>query len=148
MAVMDGDTIKLGNSEFKLHVIPGHTLGTLATVFTVHDKARAHRAVAWGGTAYNFGPLADRLQIYADTTAKYRDVMKKEKADVLLSNHVSYDNAVEKIATLKDKKPDQANPFVVGEDTVDRFLTVLGECALATKAYVEAGQPGKEPEKK
>jgi hypothetical protein len=33
---------------------------------------------------------------------------------------------------------------VVGEDTVDRFLTVLGECALAIKAYVEAGQPGKE----
>jgi len=33
---------------------------------------------------------------------------------------------------------------VVGEDTVDRFLTVLGECALATKAYVDAGQPGKE----
>jgi hypothetical protein len=25
---------------------------------------------------------------------------------------------------------------------------VLGECALATKAYVEAGQPGKEPEEK
>ena len=63
---------------------------------------------------------------------------------VLLSNHVSYDNAVAKMGTLKDKKPDQPNPFVVGEDTVDRFLTVLGECALATKAYVEAGQPGKD----
>ena len=50
--------------------------------------------------------------------------------------------------TLKDKKPNEPNPFVVGEDTVDRFLTVLGECALATKAYVEAGQPGKEGEKK
>jgi metallo-beta-lactamase class B len=148
MAVKDGDTVKLGNTEFKLYVIPGHTLGTLATVFTVHDKGKAHRAVAWGGTAYNFGPLADRLQIYADTTAKYRDVMKKEDADVLLSNHVSYDNAVAKMGTLKDKKPDQPNPFVVGEDTVDRFLTVLGECALATKAYVEAGQPGKESEKK
>ena len=56
MAVKDGDTIKLGNSAFKLYVIPGHTLGTLATVFTVHDKGKAHRAVAWGGTAYNFGP--------------------------------------------------------------------------------------------
>jgi metallo-beta-lactamase class B len=44
---------------------------------------------------------------------------------------------------LKDRKPGQANPFVVGEDSIDRFLTVLGECALATKAYVEAGQPGK-----
>jgi metallo-beta-lactamase class B len=144
MAVKDGDTIKLGNTEFKLYVIPGHTLGTLATVFTVHDKGKAYRAVDWGGTAYNFGPLADRLQIYADTTEKYRPIMKKEKAEVLLSNHVSYDNAVGKMGTLKERKPNHANPFVVGEDTVDRFLTVLGECALATKAYVEAGQPGKE----
>ena len=148
MAVNDGDTIKLGDTTFKLYVIPGHTLGTLATVFTVHDKGKAHRAVEWGGTAYNFGPLADRLQIYADTTAKYRGIMKTENADVLLSNHVSFDNAVAKMGTLKERKPDQPNPFVVGEDTVDRFLTVLGECALATKAYVEAGQPGKEPEKK
>ena len=144
MAVKDGDTIKLGNTEFKLYVIPGHTLGTLATVFTVHDKGKVHRAVAWGGTAYNFGPFSDRLQIYSDTTVKYRDIMKREKADVLLSNHVSYDNAVEKIASLKDRKPKDPNPFVVGEDTVDRFLTVLGECALATKAYVDAGQPGKD----
>ena len=144
MAVKDGDTIKLGNTEIKLYVIPGHTLGTLATVVTVHDKGKAYRAVDWGGTAYNFGPLADRLQIYADTTEKYRPIMKKEKAEVLLSNHVSYDNAVGKMGTLKERKPNQPNPFVVGEDTVDRFLTVLGECALATKAYVEAGQPGKQ----
>jgi metallo-beta-lactamase class B len=143
MAVKDGDTIKLGDTTFKLYVIPGHTLGTLATVFTVHDKGKAHRAVAWGGTAYNFGPLPDRLQIYADTTAKYREIMKQEKAEILLSNHVSYDAAVAKMATLKDRKPKDSNPFLVGEDTVQRFLTVLGECALATKAYVEAGQPGK-----
>ena len=144
----DGDAIKLGDTVFKLYVIPGRTLGTLATVFTVHDKGQAHRAVVWGGTAYDFGPLPDRLQLYADTTAKYRDIMKKENADVLLSNHVSYDNAVAKMGTLKERKGDQANPFVVGEDTVDRFLTVLGECALATKAYVEENPPKDAAEKK
>jgi hypothetical protein len=52
------------------------------------------------------------------------------------------------MGTLRERKPNDPNPFVVGEDTVDRFLTVLGECALATKAYVEAGQPGREGEKK
>ncbi|MBR0873629.1 MBL fold metallo-hydrolase [Bradyrhizobium tropiciagri] len=144
MAVKDGDSITLGSTTFKLHVIPGHTLGTLATVFTVHDHGQEHHAVAWGGTAYNFGPLPDRLQIYSDTTVKYRDVLKQEHADVLLSNHVSFDSAVAKMAALNERKPSEANPFVVGEDTVQRFLTVLGECALATKAYVEAGQPGKE----
>src|SRR6202000_1930990 len=114
-AVQDGDTITLGNTSFKLYVIPGHTLGTLATVFTVHDKGKAHRAVAWGGTAYNFGPLPDRLQIYADTTAKYHGIMAKEKADVLLSNHVSYDEAVAKMGALKSRKAGEPNPFVVGE---------------------------------
>jgi metallo-beta-lactamase class B len=148
LVAKDSDTIKLGDTLFKLYVIPGHTLGTLATVFTVHDKGKAHRAVAWGGTAYNFGPLPDRLQLYADTTEKYRDVMKKEKADVLLSNHVSYDSAVAKMGTLKERKPNQENPFVVGEDTIDRFLTVLGECALATKAFVEANPPKDAAEKK
>jgi metallo-beta-lactamase class B len=148
MAVKDGDEIKVGKTVFKLYVIPGRTLGTLATVFTVHDHGQTHRAVLWGGTGYNFGPLPDRLQLYADTTAKYRDIMKKEKADVLLSNHVGYDATVAKMATLKERKPKDANPFVVGEDSIDRFLTVLGECALATKAYVEAGQPGREPAEK
>jgi metallo-beta-lactamase class B len=143
MAVNDGDTIKLGDVTLKLYLIPGHTLGTLATVFTVHDHGVAHRAVAWGGTAYNFGPLPDRLQLYSDTTVKYRDILKQENADVLLSNHVGFDSAVPKMAALKERKPGDPNPFVVGQDTVQRFLTVLGECALATKAYVEAGQPGK-----
>jgi metallo-beta-lactamase class B len=148
MAVKDGDTITLGDTTFKLYVIPGHTLGTLATVFPVHDHGELHHAVAWGGTAYNFGPLPDRLQLYSDTTVKYRDIMKQEHADVLLSNHVSFDAAVAKMGSLKERKPGEPNPFVVGEDTVQRFLTVLGECALATKAYVEAGQPGKETAQK
>jgi len=112
-------------------------------VFTVHDHGEAHRAVAWGGTAYNFGPLPDRLKLYFDTTAKYRDVMKQESADVLLSNHVGFDAAVTKMAALKERRPGDPNPYVVGQDAVQRFLTVLGECALATKAYVEAGRPEK-----
>ena len=143
MSVKDGDTITLGDTTLKLYVIPGHTLGTLATVFTVHDHGEPHRAVAWGGTAYNFGPLPDRLQLYSDTTVKYRDILKRENTDIFLSNHVAFDAAIPKMAALKDRKPGEPNPFVVGQDAVQRFLTVLGECALATKAYVEAGQPGK-----
>jgi len=142
-AVNDGDTLTLGDTTLKLYVIPGHTLGTLATVFTAHDHGEAHRAVAWGGTAYNFGPLPDRLQLYSDTTRKYRDVLSQEKTDILLSNHTSYDAAVEKMAALKDRKPGDPNPYVVGQDAVQRFLTVLGECALATKASIGENTAGK-----
>ncbi|MBR0753100.1 MBL fold metallo-hydrolase [Bradyrhizobium jicamae] len=143
MAVNDGETITLGDTTIKLYVIPGHTLGTLATVFTVHDRGEAHRAVAWGGTAYNFGPLPDRLQLYSDTTVKYRGVMKTENADIFLSNHVAFDNAVPKMAALKERKAGEPNPFVVGQDTVQRFLTILGECALATRASIGENTAGK-----
>lgn len=143
IAVKDGETLKVGDTTLTFHVIPGHTLGTLATVFTVHDRGEAHNAVAWGGTAYNFGPISERLQIYADTTEKYHDILKKENVDIFLSNHVTFDAAVAKMEALKERKPGAPNPFVVGQDAVQRFLTVLGECALATKAYVDAGQPGK-----
>jgi metallo-beta-lactamase class B len=142
MAVKDGDTITLGGTTIKLYVIPGHTLGTLATVFTVHDKGEAHRAVAWGGTAYNFGPLPDRLQLYSDTTVKYREIMKNEKADIFLSNHVSFDDSVRKMEALKARKAGEPNPYVVGQDAVQRFLTILGECALATKASIGENTPG------
>jgi metallo-beta-lactamase class B len=141
IAVKDSETLKVGDTTLTFHVIPGHTLGTLATVFTAHDHGEPHNAVAWGGTAYNFGPLPDRLQIYADTTAKYHDVLKQENVDIFLSNHVNFDAAVTKMAALKTRKAGEPNPFVVGTDAVQRFLTVLGECALATKAYVEAEQP-------
>jgi metallo-beta-lactamase class B len=143
MSVNDGDTITLGATTLKLYVIPGHTLGTLATVFTLHDQGQAHRAVAWGGTAYNFGPLPDRLQLYSDTTVKYRDVLKQEHADMVLSNHVSFDDSIAKMAALRERKSGQPNPFVVGQDAVQRFLTILGECALATKASIGEGAAGK-----
>jgi metallo-beta-lactamase class B len=138
-SVNDGDTLTLGDTTLKLYVIPGHTLGTLATVFTVHDHGEPHRAVAWGGTAYNFGPLPDRLQLYSDTTVKYHDILKQENADIFLSNHVGFDAAIAKMAALKERKPGDPNPFVVGQDAVQRFLTVLGECALATKASIGEG---------
>jgi metallo-beta-lactamase class B len=142
-AVNDGDTLTLGDTTLKFYVIPGHTLGTLATVFTAHDRGEPHRAVAWGGTAYNFGPLPDRLQLYSDTTRKYQDVLRQENADIFLSNHTSYDAAVEKMAVLKERKPGQPNPYVVGQDAVQRFLTILGECALATKASIGENTAGK-----
>jgi len=138
MAVNDGDIIKLGATTVTEHLIPGHTLGTLATTFTVFDHGQPHHAVAWGCTAYNFGPLPDRLQIYADTTKKYESVFGKDNVDVVLSNHVSFDAAVAKMAKLRERKTGEPNPFVVGNDEVKGFLAILGECALATKDSLPA----------
>ena len=44
--------------------------------------------------------------------------------------------------TLKARQPGQPNPYVIGQDAVQRFLTILGECALATKASIGDDTPG------
>ena len=46
------------------------------------------------------------------------------------------------MAALKERKAGEPNPYVVGQDAVQRFLTILGECALATKASIGENTPG------
>ena len=91
LTVQDGDTLTLGDTTVLLSVTSGHTPGTLSPVFTVKDQGRNHRAMLWGGTAFNFGRVPDRLTIYADSTLRFTDVLRREQVDVLMSNHVSWD---------------------------------------------------------
>ena len=55
-------------------------------------------------------------------------------ATVLLSNHSEYDNAYTKARLVAVKRqPGEENPFIVGTDGVQRYFTVMTECALASK---------------
>jgi hypothetical protein len=38
------------------------------------------------------------------------------------------DGLVEKLAKLKDRKAGQPNPFVVGSESYQRFLTTMSDC--------------------
>src|SRR5262245_30298870 len=50
----DGQKITLGDTTVTLYTTPGHTLGTLSTVFPVKDHGEPHVVATWGGTAFNW----------------------------------------------------------------------------------------------
>jgi hypothetical protein len=52
-------------------------------------------------------------------------------ADVLIANHPNQDNANVKLAALAKRKPGDPNPYVIGNDSVKRYVTMVGECAKA-----------------
>lgn len=131
VSVKDGDVVRLGEQAMQIVVTPGHTMGTISPVFEVRDGATKHTAMLWGGTGFNFGRKPERMQAFADAAARARQIARERGVDVLISNHGSYDRAVEK---LQLKKAGAPNPFVMGADGVQRALTVLQECALATLA--------------
>src|SRR5262249_44749773 len=113
---------------------PGHTWGTVSLLFDVRAGSQTHRAMLWGGTAFNFGRRSDRMEridAYIAAAARARDVAGRQNVDVFISNHSGYDEADAKLARMKAGEP---NPFVIGVDTTRRALTVMEECALATKA--------------
>lgn len=131
IVLRDGDTLRLGDTALRIVVTPGHTLGTVSPIFKVQDGAATHTAMLWGGTGFNFGRKPARMKAYADAAERARRLAREEGVDVFISNHSSYDLAVEK---LKAVTPGQPNPFVIGTDAVQRALTVMQECALATLA--------------
>jgi metallo-beta-lactamase class B len=136
MEVVDGQKLTLGDTTLELYLTPGHTYGTVSTLIPVRDGDEAHVAALWGGTLFNFGPDAERFAAYAGSAERFRDIAVRAGVDVLLSNHTDYDGSKEKMPALAGRSAGDPHPYVVGSDSVERYLTVAEECALAALASV------------
>jgi metallo-beta-lactamase class B len=142
MIATDGQRLTLGDTTLTLYVTPGHTPGTISTLIPVKDNGKPHLAAQWGGTGFNWVQeptgyiTADRpsefwFRTYADSAVRFRDVVARASADVLLSNHPNYDGSNRKLPALSARKAADPHPYVVGNDSVKRYLTVAEECARA-----------------
>jgi len=142
MVATDGQKLTLGDTTITIYNTPGHTLGTLSTVFTVRDNGTPHVAVSWGGTAFNWmanraayvtpeRPISFWFQTYSASARRFKDIAAKAGADVLISNHTIFDGSKVKIPALERRKPGDPNPYVIGQRGVQRYLTVTDECAQA-----------------
>ena len=133
MVVQDRDHIVLGDTSVELYLTPGHTLGTLSSVFDVLDAGVRRKAILWGGTSFNFGPThPEQLHAYMQTFEAAKARVKRENVQVLLSNHPEFDRSIDKIRALQTD-PAARNPFVIGSTGVVAALDVGRQCALATQ---------------
>lgn len=134
MVVVDGQKLTLGDTTLTMYLTPGHTNGTISTLIPVRDGGKNHLAALWGGTLFNFGPDRARFSAYAQSAARFRDIVTGAGVDVLLSNHTDYDGTKQKLPALAKRAPGAPHPYVVGLDSVRNYLTVANECAQAALA--------------
>ncbi|HVS22788.1 MAG TPA: MBL fold metallo-hydrolase, partial [Gammaproteobacteria bacterium] len=132
--ITDGEKLTLGDTTLTMYLTPGHTNGTVSTLIPLRDGAQKHVAALWGGTLFNFAPDAARFKAYADSAARMRELAASARADVLLSNHTDYDGSKVKLPAVAKRAPGAPHPYVVGADSVRRYLTVANECAQAALA--------------
>jgi metallo-beta-lactamase class B len=131
MVVTDGQVLTLGGQSLTFYITPGHTMGTVSTLVPVFDRGTRHVAAAWGGTAFNFPHSKERFQIYIDSARRFSDIVAKAGADVLIANHTIFDGSKSKLPAMATRKPADPHPYVIGTDSVRRYLKVAEECAIA-----------------
>lgn len=131
MVITDGQVLPVGDQKFTFYITPGHTLGTVSTIVPVFDGGRRHVAAAWGGTAFNFPLSKERFQIYIDSARRFSEIVAKAGADVLIANHTIFDGSKTKLPAMATRKPGGPHPYVIGTDSVRRYLKVAEECAIA-----------------
>ena len=142
LVATDGQQLTLGGTTLTLTITPGHTLGTISTLIPVLDNGRRHVAAYWGGTAFNWvtnrtayitpeRPDSFWFNHYIQSAQRFRTLARNAGAEVVLSNHSDFAGSDTKRPALKTRKPGDRHPYVVGPDSVARYLTVAEECAKA-----------------
>lgn len=126
VTVLDGDALTLGDTTVRFMTTPGHTPGTLSSLFTVRDGDAEHVAALWGGTAMNFLSPAD-IDVHMRSAERFANA--DPDVDVVLSNHQYADGTLPKLAALEERGPGEPHPYVVGNDVFREWMGITLTCA-------------------
>ena len=129
MVATDGQKLTLGDTTVTMYITPGHTPGTISFLIPVKDNGKPHLAAMWGGTGLN----ADResIQNYIKSAQRFSDVARQAGADMILSNHTDWDGSKIKLPAMAKRAPGTPSPYVVGNESVRRYMKVAEECATS-----------------
>ena len=124
----DGQKVTLGDTTITLYITPGHTPGTLSTIFSVKDNGASHVAALWGGVGLNNDK--ESVQTYIQSAQRFADILRGGP-DIILSNHTDWDRSKINLPLLATRAPGMANPYIVGNTKVLNFMKVAEQCALS-----------------
>ena len=133
-----GQPFQFGDLSITPVAIPGHTPGSLAFIFPVKDKDTTRIAGLFGGTVLTTGILTtDALKQYTQSIAQYLETAKRMNVEVELQNHPIFDGMPDRLVRLKTLKPNEANPFVIGNARYLAMWNIVSECIQAEIARRE-----------
>lgn len=127
MVIEDGQRLVVGDTTLQFYITPGHTPGTVSTIFTVTDQGQRHVVGFHGGTGG--GRDAQGLRASLVSGARWRDLTAKAGVDVLIANHPLHDRGIENNELLRSRLPGQTNPYVVGKASYQRYMQVMEACS-------------------
>ena len=141
VAVKDGDTVTVGTTTIKLHVLGGHTPATLGVDFTVYDGGKPYRAFMFGGAAP--GPGRQAAEQFLASVNRIEQL--QDGVQVRVVTHPWMDPQFwERVDRLASRKAGDPHPFVAPEV----FHAWIAELKMTATARLdeakarEAANPG------
>jgi len=129
VVLVEGTPLKVGDTQIDVVAIPGHTPGSLGFIFPVKDGGTTHMAALFGGAVLLPGRLdVPALQAYIATLNHWAGLTRQKAVDVEVQNHPMFDAFELKLAALKARRPGQPNPFVLGRDGYQQFVSAIAGC--------------------
>ena len=113
--ITDGGHIRLGNTDIRCVLTPGHTMGTMTFFFDVQGEDGPKRAAYMGGVGFltvyrkynrEYGLPENKTQLMKESIRKVWD----EPADIVLGNHPNQNCTIEKREYMLTHP--EKNPFV------------------------------------
>lgn len=113
--INDGDHIKLGNTDIRCVLTPGHTLGTMTFFFDVTEGDTTCHVGYMGGAGFLtiYREYCKEFGIEEDKCAhmfKSIDKLWNEKVDIVLGNHPNQNCSIEKRQHMIENPG--SNPFI------------------------------------
>lgn len=128
----EGDSLVLGGTRVDFTVVPGHTDGGVVLRFPVMDKGKPHRMLIWSAGGATPGS-AQGQTAQAAALERLLRLARSERIDALAENHGSH-----VLADQMRENAAAANPFLIGQASVEGYLTMRRECDLARAANTAA----------
>lgn len=152
LQITDGMKLKLGDTALSLFVSPGHTPGTLSALIPVREGEKTYLLSLLGGTAFPRTLEPDGqmggLIAFENSVRILAERSHKAGAVGLINTHPHVDGTEKRLELARERKPGEANPFILGSDKVERYYGMFRAClraAMLRPLNPNAGPPMPSP---
>jgi metallo-beta-lactamase class B len=126
ITVVDGQRMNFGATTVTFHITPGHTAGTVSTIFPVTDRGKRHLVGFYGGVGLPRTTETKRAQIAS--LVRWRKLTQAAGVDAQIGNHPLNDEGLERMEQLLYRGPQDPNPYVLGAQQYQNYLVIQEEC--------------------
>lgn len=134
--VLTPQTITVDGLTLTVLSTSGHTAGTVSGILPATLAGKSYKLVFWGGTATpNTVPLARQ---YLDGSERLYQLAKAENVDGTIHTHPFVDGSLAKVDAIAAGTTGGRNPFLIGNASTLRTLSVLRQCSAAKVNALDA----------